>query len=113
MLQLPVFGLIELHPSWKPISANSQSRVSVIAVLLETYLSLTRASFPPWRTACKVTMATSALGVVGDIFCVFLITVERFVCINFPLKHGVWVTEPRDVCWRPVSFSSPQPSAPS
>ena len=48
-----------------------------------------------WEIVCKTATTVQVFAIVGDFLSIFLITVDRFMYINFPLRYEVHVTKKR------------------
>lgn len=58
-------------------------------------LEVTSDNFKVWSVCCKVVASLFILGAFGDVLSVFAITVDRFICINFPFQYETWITPRR------------------
>ena len=71
-------------------------RVWILATGINTWArSLTPSAYSSWELTCKITMTIQLYAIIGDFLSIFLITVDRFLCIVFPLKHPIFVTKKR------------------
>ena len=52
-------------------------------------------NYRSWEIACKSATTVQVFAIVGDFLSIFLITMDRFVYINFPLRYEVHVTKRR------------------
>ena len=48
-----------------------------------------------WEIACKLATTVQVFAIVGDFLSIFLITMDRFMYINFPLRYEIHVTKRR------------------
>ena len=78
-----------------PRSANVmyiKSMITFLPVLRECGNPITRNIYPTWKLMCRLTSSVLAFVIFQDFISVFAITIDRFIFINFPLRHGTMVT---------------------
>ena len=71
--------------------------------------NLTTDAYPKWEISCKVAMTVQVVAIVGDFMSIFLITMDRFICINFPLRYKIYVTKNRVYMVLFMTFISAKP----
>ena len=52
-------------------------------------------SYGSLETVCKLAMTVQVFAIVGDFLCIFLITMDRYLYINIPLRYADVVTKKR------------------
>ena len=77
----------------------------------EWNISMPIENYRSWEIACKSATTVQVFAIVGDFLSIFLITMDRFVYINFPLRYEVHVTKRRIFVVLGVTFTLATPFA--
>ena len=74
-------------------------------------ISMSIENYRSWEIACKSVTTVQVFAIVGDFLSIFLITIDRFMYISFPLRYEAHVTKRRSFVVLCVTFILAMPFA--